>query len=473
MTNTTQDTSPSSTSNSTWALWLFPCIALIICGWLFWDSYKSRGPIIKILFDDAAGLQAEKTQVRFRGVTIGYVKEIAISEDTKNVIATVHLEKKAESFTQAGTKFWLVSPKVTFAGISGLETLFEGTYIAALPGKADGEVKKEFTVSTNTESTGQVPLHKSIVNLTALVDDIVSSFLPALSTKNLELNISYIGDTIPKVVTDAHRLSQVLTNLISNAIKFSDHGIIQLTIDLKRVGNQKANLIVDIQDNGIGISEENQKNLFKPFSQGDSSIARKFGGTGLGLALSKRIIEAMDGTLELKSSFVGLGTHFLFDVPVDIVPEVHIPRELVTHPLSPLDYSQQIKNKYILLVEDSPDNAMLICHYIESLGAKIDIATDGIRALDKASKKHYDVILMDIQMPGMDGLEATRRLRRSGYREPIIAVTAHALHAEAEKSLQAGCNVHLTKPVTRKKLIDTLSEQLRFAGIAYAPDLDH
>ncbi len=153
MTNTTQDTSPSSTSNSTWALWLFPCIALIICGWLFWDSYKSRGPIIKILFDDAAGLQAEKTQVRFRGVTIGYVKEIAISEDTKNVIATVHLEKEAESFTQAGTKFWLVSPKVTFAGISGLETLFEGTYIAALPGKADGEVKKEFTVSTNTEST--------------------------------------------------------------------------------------------------------------------------------------------------------------------------------------------------------------------------------------------------------------------------------------------------------------------------------
>ncbi len=320
---------------------------------------------------------------------------------------------------------------------------------------------------------GQVPLHKSIVNLTALVDDIVSSFLPALSTKNLELNISYIGDTIPKVVTDAHRLSQVLTNLISNAIKFSDHGIIQLTIDLKRVGNQKANLIVDIQDNGIGISEENQKNLFKPFSQGDSSIARKFGGTGLGLALSKRIIEAMDGTLELKSSFVGLGTHFLFDVPVDIVPEVHIPRELVTHPLSPLDYSQQIKNKYILLVEDSPDNAMLICHYIESLGAKIDIATDGIRALDKASKKHYDVILMDIQMPGMDGLEATRRLRRSGYREPIIALTAHALPAEAEKSLQAGCNVHLTKPVTRKKLIDTLSEQLRFAGIAYAPDFDH
>tara|TARA_B110001454_G_scaffold124375_1_gene116048 strand:+ start:31310 stop:32164 length:855 start_codon:yes stop_codon:yes gene_type:complete len=150
MAKTTQQKIKSFRAN--WAIWLFPVIAFIICGYLFYDSVKKRGPTIKILFTDASGLQSEKTQVRFRGVSIGYVKSVVISEDTKDVIATVHLQKEAEQFAKAGTKFWIVSPKVTFSGISGLETLIEGTYIGALPGAFDSDEQTVFSASVNSES---------------------------------------------------------------------------------------------------------------------------------------------------------------------------------------------------------------------------------------------------------------------------------------------------------------------------------
>ncbi len=136
-----------------WALWLFPILALVVCGWLFYDNYKKQGPVIKLSMDDASGLQAEKTRVRFRGVTIGSIKSINISGDMKNAIVTIHLQKEAETFATAGSKFWVVSPKVTFAGISGLETIFEGTYIAAIPGNVDAEKKTDFVASVNSQST--------------------------------------------------------------------------------------------------------------------------------------------------------------------------------------------------------------------------------------------------------------------------------------------------------------------------------
>lgn len=138
---------------SSWTLWLFPVIALLISGWLFYDYYQKRGPVIQIFFDDASGLQAEKTRVRFRGVAIGVVKRVTISEDTKDVIATVNLMKEAELFAVEGSKFWVVTPKVSFQGVSGLEALFDGTYVAALPGQPEAPEKLEFHGSMTSEST--------------------------------------------------------------------------------------------------------------------------------------------------------------------------------------------------------------------------------------------------------------------------------------------------------------------------------
>jgi paraquat-inducible protein B len=129
---------------SGWYVWLFPVIALAICGWLLTDYLKQRGPIIRILFDDASSIQAEKTKVRYRGVTIGTVTSIELTEDAKEVVVYVRLQKDAEQFASEGAKFWVVVPKVNFSGISGLDTLFAGSYITALPGKADGELKEDF-----------------------------------------------------------------------------------------------------------------------------------------------------------------------------------------------------------------------------------------------------------------------------------------------------------------------------------------
>ena len=309
---------------------------------------------------------------------------------------------------------------------------------------------------------GQIPVHKSSFLLKPLVEDVVSSFALAMKAKKIDLKLIYENDIGHPIYTDAHRLRQILTNLLGNAIKFSDRGIIELTLGVTKVGQQTALLKVDVKDQGIGISLEHQKNLFQPFSQGDSSVARRFGGSGLGLALSKRITEALEGRLELKKSVPHEGSHFCFEIPVERI-NLEQDKKNMDKVTENEEQQNKLYNRRILLAEDSPDNAYLISHYIKSLGANIDIASDGLKAVELASKNSYDCILMDIQMPGMDGLEATRRIRSSGFKNPIIALTAHALPAETERSLQAGCNLHLTKPIKKSELIGTLNEQLSHA----------
>lgn len=314
---------------------------------------------------------------------------------------------------------------------------------------------------------GQIPVHKSSFSLQHLVDDVISSFIPALKSKGIDLQLIYKSEVSELIFTDAHRLRQVLTNLLSNSIKFSQAGFVKLTIGVEKDIADKMNLVVDVEDSGIGISPENQKNLFRPFSQGDSSVARKFGGSGLGLALSKRIAEALGGKLELKRSRPGEGSHFSFSIPMDKQQAEVTPRDPIIQNTEDRGINKNLNDKKILLAEDSPDNAYLICHYIKSIGATIDVATDGHQAVKMAEQQNYDCILMDIQMPGMDGLEATRRIRNQGYKKPIIALTAHALPIESERSLQAGCDLHLTKPIKKTELLGTLSDKLQ--PLAHVP----
>ena len=295
--------------------------------------------------------------------------------------------------------------------------------------------------------------------LAVSIDDVVSSFQPLLARKGLQLDWIYAPEDSLQVLTDGHRLSQILTNLLSNAIKFTSQGTIKVSVRSQEIQSNSFKLIVDVEDSGIGISPESRQNLFQPFSQGDSSIARKFGGTGLGLALSRRIAQAMGGNLELQESHPHVGSHFRLELPMRIADQDNQPIQ-AKESVQPKIDQKHFQNKRILLAEDAPDNAFLICHYLRSMGARIDVATDGLQALKMAEQNSYDCILMDIQMPGMDGLEATRKIRSMGYQKPIIALTAHALPAESEKSLQAGCTLHLTKPINKIDLIATLNQQL-------------
>jgi signal transduction histidine kinase/ActR/RegA family two-component response regulator len=305
---------------------------------------------------------------------------------------------------------------------------------------------------------GRIPIQKSSFVLKTLIHEVMKSFSFLLEKKGLALKVSFPEGPSPQIFTDASRVSQVLTNLLSNSIKFSEKGTIQILVNHKPVENNKYLITVDVKDDGMGISSEHQKNLFQPFSQGDSSVARKFGGSGLGLALSKHIAQALGGKLELVYSEPQLGSHFCFEFSVE---QMTFPT-LTAAPLQKRLDSQKLnvlQGKRVLLVEDSADNAFLICHYLKPFALEIDVANDGLQAVTCASQKSYDCILMDIQMPGMDGLEATRRIREMGFAKPILALTAHALPTEAQRSLEAGCNIHLTKPISKDILIQSLITQ--------------
>lgn len=306
---------------------------------------------------------------------------------------------------------------------------------------------------------GRIPIQKSAFSLRTLINEVVNSFAPSLQGKDLTLNVDFPEGPSPQIFTDSARASQVLTNLLSNSVKFSKTGTIEILVRYNQLDQNRLFVTIDVKDNGIGISTENQKNLFKPFSQGDTSVARRFGGSGLGLALSKHIAEALDGSLELVHSEPHVGSHFSFQFYVDQIEE----RSSVDSRPNVRTKSSEnslLKGKKILLVEDSSDNAFLICHYLKSFAVEVDVAYDGTQAVEKFALKPYDCILMDIQMPGMDGLEATRKIRSLGFSKPIIALTAHALPTEAERSLEAGCDLHLTKPISKDVLVGSLSTLL-------------
>jgi CheY-like chemotaxis protein len=295
---------------------------------------------------------------------------------------------------------------------------------------------------------GRIPVQKAAFEPRPFIEDMVASFSPALADRGLELRLEF-GDEVPRrISTDAQRMGQVISNLLSNSIKFSEYGTICLRV------SGEARIQIDVEDCGIGISPENHGALFKPFSQGDGSVARKFGGSGLGLALSRRIAEALGGGLELQKSIPGQGSHFRFWFPVE---QAQVAAADSTAPEA-AGADRALKGKRVLLAEDSPDNAFLISHFIRSAGGEVDVVGDGVKAVEAAGREIYDFILMDIQMPDMDGLEASRRIRAAGIQKPIVALTAHALPAEAEKSLRAGCNAHLTKPISREVLISSLRQ---------------
>lgn len=307
---------------------------------------------------------------------------------------------------------------------------------------------------------GRIPIHKGPFKVKDMVEDVIHSFQPSLVEKNLKLELSYTGSIDLNLYSDKYRLSQVLTNLLSNAVKFSSEGVIRVTVDCNyNEISRRALLSVDVEDHGFGITPEQQRNLFQSFSQGDSSVARKFGGSGLGLALSKKIIETLEGTIELKKTEAGVGSHFHFHVPIEIDSILPVSQETVERPRVDGE-APRFEGVRILAVDDSRDNADLLRLFLKTSGAAIDTASDGETAVRMAKENDYDCILMDIQMPGMDGLEATRRIRECGYSKPIIALTAHALPAEAKRSLEAGCSIHLTKPINRKELIENIAHQL-------------
>ena len=250
---------------------------------------------------------------------------------------------------------------------------------------------------------------------------------------------------------DVARLRQVLVNLLGNAVKFTREGSIEVAVEAGGEGR----LRFSVRDSGIGIPEEKLATIFDPFTQADGSITRRYGGTGLGLAISRRLVELMGGTIAVESS-PGEGSRFHFEVPLAAgeasLPEHPAPGAgLETRPLK------------LLLAEDTEDNVLLIRSYLKGSPHHLDVAGDGEQAVERFQRGGYDLVLMDVQMPRLDGLAATRAIRRWEQERglpstPILALTAHALHEDVERALEAGCNAHLSKPIKKRALLAAVAD---------------
>jgi PAS domain S-box-containing protein len=298
-----------------------------------------------------------------------------------------------------------------------------------------------------------------------LIRDVVAVLRVRAEEKGVALEYAWDAGGLPaRVTTDPTRLRQALTNLVGNAIKFTDKGSVRLVAGVREVGGS-ARLFVDVTDTGIGIKPDALARIFKPFAQADTSVTRRFGGTGLGLAISRQLAEALGGDLTVQSEF-GRGSTFTLTINpgplagaalLTAMPEESADRDAVA---APAVVVRRLPRARVLLAEDGISNQKLVTLILRRAGVEVDVADNGQIAIDKAMGGGHDLVLMDMQMPLVDGYTATRTLRASGFARPIIALTAHAMLGEKEKCLAAGCSGFLTKPIDMDLLLSTLADEL-------------
>lgn len=296
--------------------------------------------------------------------------------------------------------------------------------------------------------------------VTDIISDVESVATMLANEKALTLAVDYTFPIPTTIHTDPTRLKQILLNLCGNAIKFTNTGGVRIRVH--HAPEQKL-LHFDIADTGIGIAPDKINRLFTPFEQADSSTTRRFGGTGLGLYISKQLAEMLGGTIEMKST-EGLGTLACVTIATgdieldDMMTGVDDIAQVASQ--TPATASAVQLNGTVLLAEDNAINQRLIGRYIQRTGAKVETAENGQIAYEKAQKHPYDLILMDMQMPVLDGLSATRRLREMGYNEPIVALTANAFKEDRDQCRAAGCDDFLTKPIDLPEFYRVLNRYL-------------
>lgn len=295
---------------------------------------------------------------------------------------------------------------------------------------------------------GKVMIEEIDFSLHDLLRDILSSFKAPADDKSISLKLEIAAEVPERIATDETRLKQILYNLLGNALKFSTQGTISVRVAYKDRSQQI--LQFEIEDDGIGISEERRDKLFQPFESLEFNRDHPLDGTGLGLVLSKRLAEALGGDLDLIHSQAGKGSCFGFTIKI---VESSSGRGADSKAVKATPVSLNLKGIQVLLAEDSPDGAVLVSRILSRAEAYVSIATNGFEVLELIKGQRFDVILMDVQMPGMDGLEATRVLRDNGVKIPILALTAHALPEERRRSFEAGCDAHLTKPIDKRALL--------------------
>jgi two-component system, chemotaxis family, CheB/CheR fusion protein len=308
---------------------------------------------------------------------------------------------------------------------------------------------------------GRFEIEKRRFSPVELIDEVIESFSFRARQNKLFLRRRQRGAVPQTILSDPTRLRQVLINLVGNALKFTREGGVIVGIE-----QRDDKLQIQVKDTGSGIAEHQIREVFHPFNQTDNSLTREHEGTGLGLAISQRIVTLLGGTLELESE-LGSGATFTFCIdigPLDKVTLVSTNIDPTAAELDAPDDSIHL-DACILVVDDRRDIRYLVEHFLSEAGARVATAKDGAEALDllsdPAAQKSTDLVVMDIQMPGLDGYETARRLRKFGYRKPILALSAGAMKGDREKAISAGCNDYLSKPINGPQLVTSVSQLLR------------
>ncbi len=402
-----------------------------------------------------------------------------ITERKQSEVELAKTRDKAEAANRAKSEFLanmsheIRTPMTAILGFSHMlaESVTEPEQLAAATTiKQNGEYLTGIIndiLDLSKIEAGMLEVERIECSPCRILSEVISLMRVRAQAKDLPLEIEYDGPIPQTIQSDPTRLRQMLINLTGNAIKFTEVGKVRLVVRLLDAESDEPTVQFEVVDSGIGMTEEQIVGLFRPFHQADTSTTRKFGGTGLGLAISKRLAEKLGGDIVVKST-LGEGSTFTVTVetgPLDGVKLADNPTDapVGTDPDKKPTAPKTKLGGRVLLAEDGPDNQRLISSLLKKAGTEVAMAENGQIAHDLALAARdegapFDVILMDMQMPVMDGYDATSKLRETGYSGPIIALTAHAMNTDRDKCLAAGCDDYMAKPIDHEKLISLIAE---------------
>ena len=296
-------------------------------------------------------------------------------------------------------------------------------------------------------------------NLRNEIETVMSVVQQKANDKGIALLVNYASDVPKSLLTDPTRLRQILINILGNAVKFTDQGAVCLTVEQARSprGDAWRRVMFTITDTGCGIPSDQHNLVFDPFSQATRATTRIYGGTGLGLTLSRHLARLLNGDVVLKESVVGEGSTFIITIDAQLAD---VPMNLTSAHVGAgaLANERPFSGKSFLVVDDSPDNQLLIQKLLQLQGADVCLESDGLEGSEIGATQAFDAIIMDMSMPVVDGYEATRRLRRRGVKTPVIALTAHATQRERDLCLDAGCDDYRTKPIKADELYEVVGK---------------